>query len=385
MQKTILTSLWMHTSAGRRHIAGIYRYVADKGKNWDIHNLRLWSQFTLADLEALIQRGLDGVIDVGNLPPKARELLAKANIPEVIIDQRGIGGSACVLSDDEAVGRKAAEHLLCFGNFRSFGYVPKAGGSRWSYLRMKGFALGLASKKRRAIVKGPKINLGHWLKGLERPAAVFCAADEIATEVLREAKLLKIRVPREISVLGVDDDELICDNVRPTLSSVRPGHEACGYAAAEALERLMRRKKVKIALLPPAGVTDRASIAPCVPASALVSRAIQAITEHAKDGWGVDDIAKNIGVSRRLLSLRFAELQRESVHDAIVRQRLSEAQRLLSTTKLKIKDVSIRSGFGNVNYLKRLFKARNGLTMREYRLASSPTANGQNGKGTRRS
>ena len=83
----------------------------------------------------------------------------------------------------------------------------------------------------------------------------------------------------------------------------------------------------------------------------------------------MDDVAQELHVSRRLLSLRFAELQGISVHDAIVRQRLSEVKHLLKNTRLPIMKITGRCGFGNVNYLKRLFKDRFGMTMREWRMS----------------
>jgi len=380
MSKTILASLWMHSSAGRRHLAGIYRYISSRGRDWDVQLVKTDYELTCERMAELIKQGLDGIISVYPFDKTAQRLIQSANIPIVAIDTRAIPNATTILSDDEAVGRLAATHLMEFGNFRSFAYIPSKAAKRWSYLRMKGFALQLAKQRRRAILKGNRTTPVQWLKRLKKPAAVFCASDAIAVDILHAAAEAKLNVPKDIALLGVDDDELVCDNVRPTLSSVRPGHEPCGYAAAEILDRILRHRKVKDTLIPPIGVTNRASIAPCLPATTLVDRVLSAIDNHATDGWSVDDIAKAVGASRRLVSLRFAELQGTSVHAALVNRRLSEVERLLHVPYLKIKDISRKAGFGNANALKGLFKKRYGMTMREFRQAEERTSDRKDGK-----
>lgn len=375
MEKNIIVSPFMHSSAGRRHLAGVYRYVAEHNRNWEITPLKQVKTSERATIAAMIAEGnVDGVITVKIEPDDFIRQFLDADIPVVTLDYRLDRATSCIFSDDESVGRLAAEHLLSFGNFRTFGYVPFADGARWSYLRMKGFAETLAKHNRKAVLKGPKTSISDWMVHLEFPAAIFCASDAIAGEVLVAARLAKIRVPQNISVLGVDDDALFCDNTRPALSSIQPGHEASGYAAAESLDRFLRHKRVSNKLIPPAGITDRDSIVVCLPATALVERAVRLIAEHATDGWGVDEVAKKLHVSRRLLSLRFAQIQGQSVHQALVEQRLKKVERLLKSTHGKIKDISLRSGFGNVNYLKRLFKSRTGVTMKDFRSCASAPA-----------
>lgn len=374
MAKNIIVSPWMHSPSGRRHLAGIYRFVAEHSRDWDIIPMKKIGGLPLSTLSKLISDGIDGVITVNNTPDDFMQEFITHGIPVIMLDFNHQQADVRIFSDDEAIGCLAAKHLISFGNFRTFGYVPHENGARWSYLRMKGFAETLATHRKKAALKGHKTNLADWLKQLKRPAAVFCASDEIATDVIRTATLNKIRVPRDISILGVDDDSLFCDNTRPTLSSVRPGHEASGYAAAEALDRIFRHKKATDKTIPPQGITDRESIASCIPATALVERACQLVAEHAKDGWDVDRIAERLHTSRRLLSLRFSQIQGQSVHDALISERLKEVERLLKMTRTTIKEITVQAGFGNVNYLKRLFKSRFGVTMKEFRANASSTA-----------
>lgn len=367
MRRTILFSSYMSASAGRRHLAGIFRYIAEKGRDWEVIPVKLMGAVTRNQVAQLLDSAIGGVISAAILKEDLLADLTKKNTPIVEIEGRHLPARARTFLDEEAVGRLAAEYLLSFGNFMDLGYVPYGEGTRWSYLRMKGFSLALAKRGRRALVKGPKTDLPIWLKRLRKPAAVFCACDMTADDVLRAAARAKIRVPQDLSVLGVDDDELYCDNTKPALSSVRPGHEDSGYAAAELLDQIFRGKKPKDRFIPPKGVTSRDSVVTCLPATTLVERAMHIINEHAADGWGVDEVAKALHVSRRLLSLRYAQLKGRSVHAALTDQRLREVERLLKSTKTSITEIGKRAGFGNANHLKRLFKSRYGKTMREWR------------------
>ena len=367
MRKTILFSSYMSASAGRRHLAGVFRFIAEKGRDWEVFPVKLMGSMTKGQVAQLLENSIDGAIVAGGLKEDLLTDMMKKDTPIIEIEGRHLPAKARTFLDEEAVGHLAAEHLISFGNFATFGYVPYSECTRWSYLRMKGFTLTLSKRGRRALVKGPKTDLVTWLKRLQKPAAVFCACDMTADDVLHAAVKAKIRVPQDLSVLGVDDDELYCDNMRPALSSVRPGHEDSGYAAAELLDLIFRGKKAKDRIVPPKGVTSRDSVSACLPAKTLVERAAHIIDEHADDGWSVDEVAEALHVSRRLLSLRYAQLKGQSVHAALTDRRLKEVERLLKSTKTTITGIVKRAGFGNANHLKRLFKSRYGKTMREWR------------------
>lgn len=371
MHKTVLFSSYMSSSAGRRHLAGVYRYIAEKNCDWEIVAEKRIRTLQENTIDALLDTGIDGVITACPIPEELMSDFTKRKTPIVGIDNHRTPATATVTIDDHAVGRRAAEHLLTYGNFMDFGYVPYRETTRWSLGRMNGFVSALARHNRAVNVRPLETPLSDWLRALGKPAAVFCSCDMTADEVLRAAAKEKIRVPQDLSVLGVDDDELFCDNMRPALSSVRPGHEESGYAAAEILDHLFRKRKAKDCKISPVSVTNRASIAACLPATTLVERAQRLIADHAKEGWGVDEVAKALHVSRRLISLRFVQITGESVHEALTKERLKEAERFLRNSRKPIKDISLLVGFGTVNHLKRLFKSRYGVTMREFRRNAS--------------
>ena len=173
-----------------------------------------------------------------------------------------------------------------------------------------------------------------------------------------------------ISVLGVDNDELLDESCVPPLTSILPDHEKLGYAAARALERLMAErvpKDTKTFLIRPVKVVERESAIASTPTSHLLSSALEFIRKNAVKGIRVDDVAKALGISRRLADLRFQQFSGETINEAITRQKLDAVKKLLATTDRPIKVISEACGYTDLAYLKTLFKRRFGCTMRDWR------------------
>lgn len=390
-KRKVIVSLWMHSCAGRRHLAGVFRYIA-RSSDWDVQLCRFGDELT----DKMVSSA-DGII---TSPHINGEMLRKVKLRQIPIVAIDIPKSALpdgknlsrVFSDDRSVGEAMAQYVLTYGNFRSYHFVYD-GHSHWAVKRLEGIAAALTARNRRLeIFVRPKDDehvpdppdVTAWLKGLAKPAVVMAATDALAVEILNAARRARICVPHDLAVVGTDDDELLCEYARPRLTSIRPGHEACGYAAAEELDRLFRGKPPRTRLLPVEAVTARKSLAVCVPSTHLIEAANDYINKHACEGAGVDQVAMALGVSRRLLSLRFAEYEKKSVHEALVEHRLAEVTRLLKNPNFTIREITARCGFPNANYLKRLFKKRTGQTMREFRRANGPAADARSDKGTRK-
>lgn len=389
-KRKVIISLFMSSCAGRRHLAGVFRYIS-RGSDWDVQLCRF------GELTAKMVSDADGIITSTHVKKDVLRLIGKRGIPLVTIDLpeqkvHDNGLLSRIFSDDCSVGAAMAQHVLSYGNFRSYHFVYD-GCSHWAIKRLQGVTDTLTARSRTlSTLVRPKNDdhltsppdLTTWLKGVAKPAVVMAATDELAIEVLNTARAARIRVPRDLAVIGTDDDELLCEYARPSLTSIRPGHEACGYAAAEELARLFCGKPPRTRLIPVEAITNRKSLAVCIPATRIIDAANDYIDKHACEGAGVDDVTKALGISRRLLSLRFAEYEKKSVHDALVDRRLAEVKRLLKNVSLTITEITARCGFPNANYLKRLFKQRTGLTMREFRKASAPAARTRAGRGTQR-
>ena len=172
-----------------------------------------------------------------------------------------------------------------------------------------------------------------------------------------------------MAVLGVDNDELICENAHPRLSSVQPDFEEEGRLAAETLDVLMHGKKLaeRTLLVGAKGIVQRESTAELSHAGQLVQKAVAYINRHALDGIVVNDVVRHLKCSRRLADLRFRELQGRTILDAITERRLDEVKHRLARTRDKIDAIASACGYRNPTYLKNLFKKRFGMSMSEWR------------------
>lgn len=176
-------------------------------------------------------------------------------------------------------------------------------------------------------------------------------------------------VPREVAVLGVDNDEMLCTLSRPRLSSIVPDPEGIGYAAAQTLHELLlgRLPRTMERWVRPLSVLTRDSTDAAAVNDWHVEQALRIIEGQALHELRVDDLALQVGASRRYLEERFRAVLGRSIHDEILRVRMAAAQRLLSTTQLPIKGVAVRSGFRRADYLSAVFRKRLGVSPSEFR------------------
>ena len=201
----------------------------------------------------------------------------------------------------------------------------------------------------------------------------MAADDSIAMDVLQACSAARLRVPNDIAVLGVDDEEFICESTTPQLSSIRPNFTEAGRLAAETLERLMRnslRNKdgaSEITVRGESEIIRRASTSRETSSGQLVQRALAFIHHNAKRGIGVRDVVAHLRVSRSLADLRFREVRGESILSVITAARLGELKAKLARTDEPIGEVTRRLGWANENYPKNLFRKHFGITMNEYR------------------
>jgi LacI family transcriptional regulator len=215
-----------------------------------------------------------------------------------------------------------------------------------------------------------RTDLAAWLTSLPKPAALFCAWDSCAITAATVCSECRISIPEQISILGVDDDEFLCNLVSPPLSSIRPDFEGEGFLAAKMLDQMMNSKgmtRPKLMSCKVDGVTERGSTHPLSPSGFLVQRALDFIDDNVCRGITVPDVVDHLGVSRSLLSLRFRQIQRESILQTIRTRRMREVKRLLSSTAYPIARIISMCGFRSESRPKNLFRKMFGMTMSEYR------------------
>ena len=374
--KRILVALDLTHQSGREHLAGFYSF-ADKKSNWEIRLVPSTEPSYLPMVERFLADGVDGAIIKGECVLPLAKAIRKAGIPVVAIDrphsQKEDVADVYVCNDNALIGRSAAQFFDTLGRFASYGFVPDPNNCEWSRTRGKAFLGACAAKHRSAKTSSAKGDLTEWLAALPKPAAVFTAFDPCAANVLEACRKAKLKVPKDVAVLGVDDDALICEHTRPKLSSVKPDSSGQGFAAAQALSRALHargvsKKRSRTIVCPRLRIVERDSTATVPPAAQLVRNIIAYLDEHALEPIRVSDVVEHAGVSPRLANLRFSQTRGHSIQADIVERRLKEAKRLLSATDWSMKRIAERCGFKSQIVLAHLFSARFGKSMRQWRI-----------------
>jgi LacI family transcriptional regulator len=281
-----------------------------------------------------------------------------------------------VETDDEQIAKLAAEHLLERG-FRHFAYCGEAR-FNWSVWREEHFARRVRAAGHDCRVFRPKAGggaaeqiaeIGRWLQTLPKPVGIMACYDIRGQQVLDACRNAGFAVPDEVAVIGVDNDELLCELASPPLSSVIPNAHRTGYAAAARLDRLMSGKKVTpmAELIPPLGVASRQSTDALALDDREIVQAVRMIREHACEGINVADVLRAVPLSRRVLEQRFQKLLGRTPREEILQVRLGRVKQLLGETDLALYQIAERTGFEHVEYLSVVFKREMGLTPSAWR------------------
>lgn len=288
-----------------------------------------------------------------------------------------------VMADHEQVGRLAAGHFLDRGlrHFGFFGYTEHA----FSKGREAGFrrAVERAEFKVFSYLSDDPLHpeptglwrwddgLQRWLLGLPQPVGLLASHDIQGVQLSEACRRAGLRVPDEVALLGVDDDDLFCEMSRPSLSSVALPGERIGYEAAQMLEGLLsgwdRRKTSPTLLLPSPGVVTRQSSDVLAIEDEDVAAALRFIRTHAFGPIGVADVLGAVTVSRRSLERRFRAALGRGLGEEICRVRIEKARSLLSGTEMPISQVARNSGFSETKHLSIVFRRETGLTPTEFR------------------
>jgi LacI family transcriptional regulator len=206
--------------------------------------------------------------------------------------------------------------------------------------------------------------LAQWVQALPKPAGVMICSDQRGQLFFEACRKAGVAIPDEIAVLGVDNDEALCEVCPRPLSSVRAGHCEVGYRAAALLDALMRgdsvpREPLRIG---PQGVITRFSSDVLAVKDEAVRRALQLIRERAQTSLSLHAIACHSGLSRSVLQRRFSSTLQRSVHQELLAVRVKRACQLLSQTDLPLSTVAECSGFKHQAYLGAVFKRVLGKT-----------------------
>jgi len=213
--------------------------------------------------------------------------------------------------------------------------------------------------------------LEKWLKSLPFGTGIVVVNDAQAVRVLNACRFLGINVPEQLAVLGIDNDENLCNLTTPTLSSLDMDVETVGYKAAELLDLKINRKKLPPLpiLIHPQGVVVRRSTDILANSDPDLIAAVSYIREYATQGITVEEVAKHVNLSRSTLCRLFQKELKRSPKEEIIGIRLKHAMFLLSQSNFSIRAVAKQCGYQTVEHFAAIFKSRTGETPMAYRNA----------------
>lgn len=361
---------------GRAVIKGVGRYALENGP-WSI-------QFVYRVLDSLPPQWLkawhgDGIISrTVNL--KQARILWKTKLPLIELHGHPKIGESQIRVDVVKVAQMAAEHFLSCG-LRQFGFFSY--GEAW-WIKSYRDAFSQTIEERgydcHCYIPPPsepsiptwresqRPGLTKWLRALPRPIGIFTAGDIHSAFLLDFCRELNISMPEELAILGMGNDSVLCDTVRPTLSSLDVDAQRVGYEAARLLDRMMAGKPAKdVVYVPPSHVVVRQSTDLVAIEDADVAQAVRIIRESACTGIDVAQVAQNVGLSRRSLERRFRQFLGRTPKDEIMRVRIEQAKLLMVQTDQTTAGIARKCGFSSLGHFTKAFRRVVGIKSQAYR------------------
>ncbi len=354
---------------------GVMRGIADFAADHPQWRCRVFKP----DAAGLLELGRwapDGAVAMLNARRLVPKLVGLGRPIAFVCKPHGVDRPMLVQSDDVAVGRLGAEHLL-ERPAAAFGFVGLAEGD---------FVSTRAEAFRRTIVDaghacslfqpfgrtpGPRETaaLAAWLRRAPKPFAVMACNDASGRLVLEVGRDAGLRVPDELSVVGVDNEDPLSRLVWPGLSSVNLATDEIGCRAAGLLHRaLMGAMPTRtVTFVPPLGVVARGSTRQLALEDPLLTKVISAIHESVSMPKSVGELLKLVPISRISLERKFRRYLDRTPLQEMRRVRIDRARQLLRATDLPLKNIAAHCGYAGASRLIEAFEKEVGVTPTTYR------------------
>lgn len=373
---TILFFQTLPAPQSREKVAGAFRYLESSG--WDV---RLVEQnATPSEIKKTLKKWnpLGCIIDRG-LADGRNPVRLMGKIPTIYFDQNpntAAPGYWYVRHDSRATTQMAFRELLRNAPVH-FAFVKTHKRTFWSEEREAILRKLVKRQKKKLTVLSPDLELTDNLAKLPKPCGLLAANDTIARKVVDAARQANVTMPTDLQIVGINNDEFICEHTCPTLTSVHPDFEGGGYLAMATLHRIIRgtSAKPRTILFVPKELIRRASTRIFKKSDARVTRALDFISAHfTNTDLSTETIAAAMGCSRSLADLRFKEITGHTIRDEIRLARINEAKRLLADRSRELSAIPSLCGYLSATTFARFFKAETNMTMREFRHAKASCA-----------
>ncbi len=374
----------LSATPGRNLMRGIARYARIYGP-WQLNHIA--SDFydaspQQADILKILTEAMKNSNGIIMLEPDLVDFSRDLDFPIVIasaIRDAKVSTRPTVLTHSRKIGEMGANYFIQkgFKNLAFCGFKKML----WSEHRekyftetaskagLKIFAKKLTYPQREKFKESNLERLGKWIKQLPKPIGIMACNDSCGKFVIDSCRRASISVPDEVAVLGVDNDDIICDLTYPSLSSISLNTEKGGFDAAALLDKIMKDIAVdtQLILIEPLGVQERQSTDIIAVNDKIVSDIINYIKRNSKTLLQVTDILNEFHISRKYLYKKFNDNLGTSVYDQIRKIKIEEICRVLVETGKSVKEIALEFGFYNVDHIARFFRQVKGLTPTQYR------------------
>ena len=363
----------------RNLLKGIVRYSKEVG-NWSFQRMPLYYRMLYGEngvVEWAKKWQADAII--AQLSDVNIELLNDLNIPIIVQNYRDRNKAVSNLTGDYFnTGVMAAKFFLNRGyrNFAFYGFK----GAIWSRERADGYSHEIEKQGYKlAVLENDNKDkeewsynhtvLGNWLQSLPKPVALFACDDHFALQISETCNVYNINVPDDIAILAVDNDDLLCNISDPPLSSIVLDVENGGYNAGKLLHQLITKEITEPfnIVVNPLIIERRKSTEKYAVSDKNIRTILNYIEKNYANHLSVEELVKQVPLSRRVLEKKFKEETGESLYQYIQNYRIDQFTRLLITTDYSLFEAALQSGFENYKNVSRVFRKYKLLSPAEYR------------------
>ena len=368
------------TEFSRRLLKGLVDYTRDNG-DWVFYRMPLYYKTLLGEMgicdwakewkaNAIIAQWEQGRFDVLkelNIPVFLQNLMEKKEY------------FSYINGDYFGTGKLAARFFIQRGykNFAFHGYK----GFKWSEDRAEGYRSEIekiegnyyyfeSNNLNEMQWSRSHVELENWLLSLPKPIALFACDDSFAIQISEICRMNNISIPQEISLLGVDNDELICNLSEPTISSIVLNIEKGGYEIGRKIHRqISNQSNESFSIsIEPIYIELRKSTEQFSIKNRYIIKVLHYIENNYKNDCNIiKQLTNLVPLSRRNLEIKFREETGISIYQFVLNRRIEYFSMLLLTTDKEVADIVSESGFNDCKNACRYFKKVKGYTPIKYR------------------
>lgn len=366
------------TEFSRRLFKGLIQFAQDADQ-WSIYRISAYYKSIYGE-EGIVERakiwGADFIIAQWDY--LSASSIEELGIPVFFQNYKEEGkGFSTIIGDYLEIGKMAANFFIQrrYKNFAFYGNK----GFMWSLERAKGFRQEIekaggnyfyfeSEDLNETHQENERVQLENWLISLPKPVAIFACDDSFAIQISEICKIKGINIPEDASLLGVDNDELICNLSDPPISSIVLDAERGGYDLGRNIQRLLKIGEYQTfnITINPIRVEIRKSTEKYNIKNEYILEVVNYVRENFHLDLNINTLAKLVPLSRRNLEVKFKEEMGISIYQFIINLRIENLVFLLINTDLSIPDIIFKSGFNDYSNAYRIFKRVNGCTLKEY-------------------